>query len=76
QGLVLQVEDDGPGMTAEQMQAAGARGQRFDETVAGTGLGLSIAQHIVQGYDGQLQLRKSEALRGLLVRVEMAGLLG
>ncbi|MDR2329742.1 MAG: sensor histidine kinase [Comamonas sp.] len=76
QGLVLRVEDDGPGMTAEQMQAAGARGQRFDETVAGTGLGLSIAQHIVQGYDGQLQLRKSEALKGLLVRVEMAGLLG
>ncbi|MEG0111443.1 MAG: sensor histidine kinase [Comamonas sp.] len=75
QGLVLQVEDDGPGMTAEQMQAAGERGKRFDESVAGTGLGLSIAQHIVQGYGGQLQLRKSAALKGLLVRVEMAGVL-
>ncbi|UXC19285.1 sensor histidine kinase [Comamonas squillarum] len=73
QGLVLQVEDDGPGMTAAQMQAAGARGQRFDETVDGTGLGLSITQQIVQGYEGRLQWRKSEALKGLLVRVEMAG---
>ncbi|GAB2819121.1 sensor histidine kinase [Comamonas piscis] len=75
QGLVLLVEDDGPGMTDAQMQAAGERGKRFDESVAGTGLGLSIAQHIVQGYDGQLQLRKSEALKGLEVRVDMAGVL-
>lgn len=72
--LCLDIEDDGPGMTPEQLQAAGERGVRFDESVQGSGLGLAIASQIVQAYGGQLQLRKSEALKGLGVRLEMQGL--
>ncbi|WCM87390.1 sensor histidine kinase [Acidovorax sp. NCPPB 3576] len=73
-GLRLDIEDDGPGMTAAQLQAAGQRGVRFDESVQGSGLGLAIASQIAQAYGGQLQLDKSEALRGLRVRLEMRGL--
>ncbi len=72
--LGLDVEDDGPGMTPEQLQAAGQRGVRFDESVQGSGLGLAIASQIVQAYGGQLQLYKSSAFRGLGVRLAMRGL--
>ncbi|MBB6564106.1 signal transduction histidine kinase [Acidovorax soli] len=72
--LVLQVEDDGPGMTPAQLQAAGQRGLRFDETVQGSGLGLAIAGQIAQAYGGRLALGKSSGLRGLQVRVELRGL--
>ncbi|GKT21724.1 sensor histidine kinase [Acidovorax sp. SUPP3334] len=73
-GLRIDIEDDGPGMTAEQLQAAGQRGLRFDETVQGSGLGLAIASQIVQAYGGGLHLGKSDSLKGLSVRVEMRGL--
>lgn len=73
-GLRLDIEDDGAGMTAEQLQAAGQRGVRFDESVQGSGLGLAIASQIAQAYGGRLQLDKSEALRGLRVRLELRGL--
>ncbi|EJE51769.1 signal transduction histidine kinase [Acidovorax sp. CF316] len=72
--LVLQVEDDGPGMTPEQLQAAGQRGLRFDESVQGSGLGLAIAGQIAQAYGGRLELGKSAGLRGLGARVELRGL--
>ncbi|WP_245711262.1 sensor histidine kinase [Paracidovorax valerianellae] len=72
--LRLDIEDDGPGMTAEQLQAAGQRGLRFDESVQGSGLGLAIASQIVQAYRGGLHLGKSDGLKGLAVRVEMRGL--
>ncbi|WP_255591020.1 MULTISPECIES: HAMP domain-containing sensor histidine kinase [unclassified Acidovorax] len=72
--LCLDIEDDGPGMTPAQLQAAGQRGVRFDESVQGSGLGLAIASQIAQAYGGHLQLRKSEELKGLGVRLEMRGL--
>ncbi|MFG5779468.1 sensor histidine kinase [Comamonas sp. J-3] len=73
--LRLLVDDDGPGMTEAQMQTAGERGLRFDETVDGSGLGLAIAQQIASSYGGALQLRKSAALKGLQVQLELGGLL-
>lgn len=72
--LGLDVEDDGPGMTPEQLQTAGQRGVRFDESVQGSGLGLAIASQIAQAYGGRLKLYKSGDLRGLGVRLEMRGL--
>ncbi|WCM94310.1 sensor histidine kinase [Acidovorax sp. NCPPB 2350] len=73
--LRLDIEDDGPGMTPEQLQAAGQRGVRFDESVQGSGLGLAIASQIAQAYGGRLHLRKSDDLRGLGVWLEMRGLM-
>ncbi|RYF57175.1 MAG: HAMP domain-containing histidine kinase, partial [Comamonadaceae bacterium] len=72
--LLLDIEDDGPGMTADQLQAAGQRGVRFDESVQGSGLGLAIASQIALAYGGRLELRRSDDLKGLGVRLQMQGL--
>lgn len=55
----LIVEDDGPGMTAEQAKIAVRRGMRLDETQPGSGLGLSIVSDIAGEYGGKLTLDKS-----------------
>ena len=68
--LRLQIEDDGPGIGAEHLQAVVARGVRLDEAVPGTGLGLAIVQDLVALYDGQLLLQPSP-YGGLLVTVEL-----
>jgi signal transduction histidine kinase len=57
---VLCVEDDGPGMTAEQCKLALQRGKRLDETVAGSGLGLSIVVETANMYTGTINLERSE----------------
>jgi len=62
--VLLQIEDDGPGLSAEQIDAAGHRGRRFDESVDGSGLGLAIVDDIVRTYDGRLAL-DAGALGGL-----------
>lgn len=55
----LCVEDDGPGMTAEQSKLALKRGKRLDETVAGSGLGLSIVVETANLYTGNIRLERS-----------------
>ena len=71
--VVLQIEDDGPGMAPHQLQAAGQRGLRFDDSVQGSGLGLHIATQMVQAYGGELSLGKSALLKGFSVRVVLPG---
>jgi signal transduction histidine kinase len=68
--LVLTVEDDGPGLTAEQRQRIGKRGMRLDETKPGSGLGLSIVSDIATSYAGRFSLEASPH-GGLLVRLEL-----
>jgi signal transduction histidine kinase len=54
--VIVSVEDDGPGIPAEQRTVALTRGKKLDETKAGTGLGLSIVSELVREYRGQLDL--------------------
>lgn len=68
--LVIQVDDDGPGLASEQRRAVLARGVRADERVPGTGLGLAIADDLAQLYDGSIELGESP-LGGLRVRVTL-----
>jgi signal transduction histidine kinase len=68
--LVLTVEDDGPGLSAEQRGQVGARGERLDETVPGSGLGLAIVRDISKLYGGFFALDAS-SLGGLLARLEL-----
>jgi signal transduction histidine kinase len=60
----LTVEDDGPGLAAEDRQGVLQRGARLDETAPGSGLGLSIVDELARAYGGDLTLTDS-ALGGL-----------
>ncbi len=69
--VTLVVADDGPGIEAEDMQAARERGKRLDERVQGSGLGLSIVDAVLESYGADFELARSEALGGLEVTVRL-----
>ncbi|MGA7810029.1 ATP-binding protein, partial [Bradyrhizobium sp.] len=46
----LTIEDDGPGLSPEQMSQAVQIGQRLDESSPGFGFGLSIARELAELY--------------------------
>lgn len=71
-GVALRIDDDGPGMTPAQREAALGRGARLDERRSGSGLGLAIVEDLVTLYGGRLMLEDS-GLGGLAVRVWLPG---
>ncbi|WP_420585321.1 ATP-binding protein [Ruegeria sp.] len=68
-GIVIRVEDDGPGIPEEARREALRSGGRLDTSVAGTGLGLAIAVDLLNAYGAKLSLDTSRSLGGLEVRV-------
>lgn len=70
--LIVVVDDDGPGLTEEQMKSIGQRGLRLDETKPGSGLGLSIVTDLVQLYHGEFGLKRSQR-GGLSVTLILPG---
>jgi len=67
-GVLLIIEDDGPGMNEEEGAAALGRGARLDEGRSGSGLGLAIVDDLMALYGGELALERS-SLGGLAARV-------
>jgi two-component system sensor histidine kinase PhoQ len=63
-GLLLAVDDDGPGIAPERVATLLQRGVRGDERVQGHGIGLAIVQDIVRGYRGELDVTRSDELGG------------
>jgi two-component system sensor histidine kinase PhoQ len=63
-GLELSVEDDGPGVPADQVDRLMQRGVRGDERVQGHGIGLAIVQDLLKAYRGALQVSRSDTLGG------------
>lgn len=59
QKLVVSVEDDGPGIAAEDRPRVLQRGVRADENVPGHGLGLAMVRDTVDLYGGQLEVDES-----------------
>lgn len=59
-GLLVAIEDDGPGLSRDQRKQLGKRGVRLDETKPGSGLGLSIVSDLACSYRGNLRLEDSE----------------
>ncbi|MGX1349565.1 signal transduction histidine kinase [Bradyrhizobium elkanii] len=64
----LVIEDDGPGLSPEQMSQATQAGQRLDESSPGFGFGLSITRELAELYAGSLSLDRSP-LGGLRVTI-------
>ncbi|MGE4069667.1 MAG: ATP-binding protein [Lysobacterales bacterium] len=70
-GLLLRVEDDGPGIPADKISEVLKRGVRGDERVQGHGIGLSIIGDIVASYDGEMKVSRSESLGGACFEVRL-----
>jgi signal transduction histidine kinase len=72
--VVLAVEDDGPGISADDRERALERFVRLDgardRRTGGTGLGLSIVRAVTTAHGGSVELGDS-SLGGLLVRIEL-----
>lgn len=56
----IAVEDDGPGLPADQRAAVFDRGRRLDTSVAGSGLGLAIVAELAELYGGSVSLGESD----------------
>ena len=52
--IEITIEDDGPGVSEDQLNNLGQRGLRLDEQTQGSGLGLAIARDIAEAYNGNL----------------------
>jgi two-component system, OmpR family, sensor histidine kinase PhoQ len=59
-GLMLTIEDDGPGVPGELTESIRQRGQRADTRVPGHGLGLAMVQDTLQIYNGSLSITDSD----------------
>ncbi len=68
--VLLAIEDDGPGLSSDQMLKAMQAGQRLDESAPGFGFGLSITRELAELYSGSLNLDKS-AFGGLRVSLRL-----
>lgn len=71
-GLLLAVEDDGPGIAAAEAQLLLERGVRADEQVPGHGIGLAVVADLVANVNGRLHIERS-ALGGACFRLELPG---
>ncbi|HRK65380.1 MAG TPA: ATP-binding protein, partial [Terricaulis sp.] len=68
--MEIVVEDDGPGLSEEEIARVMARGERLDEAAPGQGLGLSILKETVDLYAGQLIFERGQ-LGGLKARLRL-----
>ena len=73
--IVVRIDDDGPGLAAEQRDEAMKRGRRLDETKPGSGLGLSIVSDLASAYRGSFTL-DAGSLGGLRATLRLPGALG
>lgn len=72
EGAVLEVEDDGPGLPAEERTRVWARFQRGRHAGGtGSGLGLAIVHDIAQVHRGRAELLEGAQGRGVLARVTL-----
>jgi two-component system sensor histidine kinase PhoQ len=67
--LILEVEDDGPGIPQATRRAVMNRGVRGDVVVSGQGIGLAVVRELVEEvYGGSLEIADG-ALGGALIRL-------
>ena len=67
--LLIEVADDGPGISQALSEKVIQRGwRRSEEAITGHGLGLSLVSDIVSLYDGELKIKQS-SLGGALIQI-------
>jgi signal transduction histidine kinase len=59
--IVITVDDDGPGLSADKRDLVLQRGVRADETAPGSGLGLGIVRDLAELHGGTVALDQSPA---------------
>jgi two-component system, OmpR family, sensor histidine kinase PhoQ len=64
------IEDNGPGITSDELPGFLERGRRGDERREGQGLGLSICSDLVDDHGGRIELAES-SLGGAAIRVTL-----
>jgi signal transduction histidine kinase len=58
-GVVVAVDDDGPGLDPSMRETVLQRGVRADEAAPGSGLGLAIVRDLAELYGGAISLGES-----------------
>jgi two-component system sensor histidine kinase PhoQ len=66
--VILQVEDDGPGIADEQISEMLLRGKRADQATEGQGIGLAMVADITNAYHGKVEISQSKS-GGTVVRL-------
>jgi signal transduction histidine kinase len=69
--VIVDIEDDGEGISPGRLERLAERGVRLDESVDGHGLGLAIASDIVDRYGGEIRFGHAAHLGGLHVGVRL-----
>lgn len=64
--LNISIQDDGPGLVAEEIAQVLQRWVRLDERKIGSGLGLNIVNDLAEDYQGSLQLLPTKGLTAML----------
>jgi signal transduction histidine kinase len=68
---VIEIHDDGPGVSPGEVEAILQPAYRIDTSQSGSGLGLAITNDLVRAYGGELEIGRSEMLGGLLVQMRL-----
>jgi signal transduction histidine kinase len=68
---MIEIHDDGPGVSPEEVEAILQPAYRIDTSKSGSGLGLAITNDLVTAYGGELEIGRSEKLGGLRVRMRL-----
>lgn len=71
-GLVLNVDDNGPGLSQDKFAQLMQRGMRGDEKADGHGLGLAIVAEIADAYQAEIKAASSR-LGGLQISITFPG---
>ena len=69
---ILEIEDDGSGVSQENMSRLTERGVRLDEDsqMTGSGLGIALSKAVVESYSGSISFSDA-SIGGLRVKVEL-----
>ncbi|MGZ5619414.1 MAG: ATP-binding protein [Methylobacter sp.] len=70
--VMLEIEDDGPGIPPGKLAEILKRGVRADENIHGHGIGMAVVYELIGLLGGSLEGKKSEVLGGMKWNVYLA----